>query len=72
MTHKSVSFICVAAVVMFSSSAAAGLIPGRWEKIDALPQGSAIIPTLETGERIEAEWIGRSDDALESAGKVRI
>jgi hypothetical protein len=30
----------------------AGIVPGRWEKVEALPAGSAIIVYLESGDRI--------------------
>ena len=40
-------------VLFWSGLLNAQVIPGRWEKVDALPQGKEIIVTLKAGDRIE-------------------
>jgi hypothetical protein len=46
------------AILLFitNSSVAAGVIPGRWDKVDALQPGTAIIVFLEAGERVECSF----------------
>ena len=40
----------------------AGVIPGRWEKLDSQPSGTLILVTLRSGERM--------DSALKSSGPL--
>ncbi len=52
---KLYSFIKSLLIIVFFSSGLlnAQVIPGRWEKVDALPQGEEIIVTLKAGDRLE-------------------
>jgi len=43
------------------SSLAAGVVPGRWEKVDSLIEGTGIIVKMDGGDRIEGEFF--SSDA---------
>lgn len=58
----------VAAIVfgllIFSATALAETIPGRWEKVDALQPGTGIIVSLEGGERLECEFVSADDTAI--------
>ena len=48
-TRIFISVITLAALA--TTSLHAGVIPGRWQKLDRQPQGKGIIVTLKTGER---------------------
>ena len=52
---KLYSFIKSLLIIVFFSSGLlnAQVIPGRWEKVDALLQGEEIIVTLKAGDRLE-------------------
>lgn len=39
----------------------AGVIPGRWEKVDSLASGTEVIVVLESGETIEGTYL-KSDE----------
>ena len=44
-------------LVLFSSSLLnAQVIPGRWEKVDALEQGAEIVITMKSGERVKGTF----------------
>ena len=43
------------------SSLTAGVVPGRWEKVDSLIEGTGIIVKMDGGDRIEGEFF--SSDA---------
>ena len=54
---KTQSFISgIALVVLLSTSLQAGVIPGRWEKVETLGQGAEIIITMQSGDRLKAAW----------------
>ncbi len=52
---KLYSFVKSLLIIVFFSSGLlnAQVIPGRWEKVDALPQGEEMIITLKAGDRLE-------------------
>lgn len=39
-------------LTLFFQVLLAGIVPGRWEKVEALPDGSAIVVHLDSGDRI--------------------
>jgi hypothetical protein len=57
--------IMVAWCSLMTASAFAGLIPGRWDKVDQLPAGTAIVVHLFSGEKLEANFIRTSPDSLD-------
>jgi hypothetical protein len=42
----------------------AAIVPGRWEKVEALEEGYPITVKLASGERIKAAYVGFTDEAL--------
>ena len=44
---------------------AASVIPGRWEKVDALTSGFQIVVTLKSGDRLEGAFKSSGPDFLE-------
>ena len=48
-------------LTMATSSLQAAVIPGRWEKVDSLIEGTGIIVKMDGGDRIEGEFF--SSDA---------
>ncbi len=50
---RNVGISVMAVVVLVTTSLHAGVIPGRWEKLDNQPPGKQIIVTLESGDRME-------------------
>ena len=62
---KSRSFVCVViSFVLLTTSGQAGVIPGRWEKVEILVPGSEIIVTLKAGDRVESVFRSLSPDEL--------
>ena len=62
---KTQSFISVIAlVVLLSTSLQAGVIPGRWEKVETLGQGAEIIITMKSGDRLEGAFRHPDAEAL--------
>ena len=57
MTARS-SLSVVILVVLVTTSLQAGVVPGRWEKLDAQPVGTSIIVTLEGGDHMECDLKG--------------
>ncbi len=51
-------------VVPGKSSLQAGVILGRWEKLDAQDRGTRIIVTLQNGERLESSFLGSGCNEL--------
>ncbi len=45
-----------AAMLLTAALLQAGAVPGRWEKVDALATGTAIVVTLKAGDRLEANF----------------
>jgi hypothetical protein len=61
-------------VLLAASSVQAGVIPDRWEKIEALSSGAPLIVKLRGGERLECIFntIGSDEISfLESSGRER-
>ncbi len=54
----------IALVVLVSPFLHAGVIPGRWEKLDAQPSGKQIVVTLKTGDRMECAFKESGNDEL--------
>lgn len=50
----------VAALLLLSQWLAAGVIPGRWEKVDALPPGNEVYVSLQDGSRVRGRLLARS------------
>ena len=44
-------------ILLMTALAEAGVIPGRWEKVEALASGTQIILKLRGGERLEAAFL---------------
>jgi hypothetical protein len=42
----------------------AAIVPGRWEKVEALEEGYPITVKLDSGERIKASYAGFTDETL--------
>ena len=55
MWHKRMVATIVALLLM-NSWLCAGVVPGRWEKVEGLEQGSTIIVTLVTGDTVQGEF----------------
>ena len=62
---KTQSFISVITlVVLLITSLQAGVVPGRWEKLDSQPPGKQIIVTLKIGDRMECTFKSSGPDDL--------
>ncbi len=64
----------ITSLALLTTSAQAGAIPGRWEKVGMLPPGSEIIITLKGGERVESVFRSLSPNELtviDPAGRER-
>ena len=55
MWHKILVSILVV-VFLMNSCLYAGVVPGRWEKVEALKQGSIIVVTLDNGDILLGEF----------------
>lgn len=64
MSRKGWPGICSAAFIILLASSAllADVVPGRWEMVDGLDQGTAIVVILRAGDRIHCTF-ERSDEA---------
>ncbi len=54
----------IIAFVCLDSSLQAGVIPGRWEKVDELKPGSSITVTLKTGDTLHGKFAGSAADSI--------
>ena len=61
---RNVGIRIIALVVLVTTSLHAGVIPGRWEKVDALQPRSQIVLSLKTGEHIEGAFVRTGADEL--------
>ncbi len=61
---KSLLIIVFFSSVFSSVLLKAQVVPGRWEKVDALPTGSKIILTLKAGDRIVCTFKSSSVEEL--------
>lgn len=50
--------------VLFSGSLGAGVVPGRWEKVDALDEGTPMLVLLHSGERLRVTLVRSDADSL--------
>ena len=55
----------LAVIAWLSAPALASVIPGRWEKVDALTPGFQIVVTLKSGDRLEGAFKISGPDFLE-------
>ena len=68
---KSQTFVSVIIlIVLFSTAGQAGVIPGRWEKVDAQPRTAGLEVVLNSGERINCFFKGSDSDSLTIADPV--
>ncbi len=51
-------------LLVTSPSALAGVIPGRWDKVDRLETGTPIVIVLKSGETLEARFSATKPDSL--------
>ena len=51
-------------VVLLTTSLDAGVIPGRWEKLDSQPKATQIIVALKSGDRMECGFRSSGPDHL--------
>ena len=58
------SITALVLVALTGPSMLAGVVPGRWEKVDALRKGTLITVLLESGDRLEGEFRGSDSAAL--------
>ncbi len=62
-TRKCIGFLtilfCVSSLAAFAET-----IPGRWEKVDALVAGRAIIVRMDGGDRVECSFVGSNADSI--------
>ena len=62
---KTQSFVSVITLLLvLTTSLQAGVIPGRWEKLDSQPPGKEIIVTLNSGDRMEYTFKSSGPDDL--------
>lgn len=62
---KRFTFAIVSALAVLSvHSLFAGVVPGRWEKMEALKSGATIIVFLQGGERLECIYQAVTEDHL--------
>lgn len=62
---KAERFIALVVLQIFwITSAQAGVIPGRWEKVDGLADQSPVIVTLKQGERIEGRINAKTPESI--------
>lgn len=58
---KIASFLLVSTPVFLN----AGVVPGRWEKVEALKVGSPVVVTMKSGTRLEAKFRGLRAQAID-------
>ena len=59
------SFISVITLfVLVTTSLQAGVVPGRWQKVDALQPGKEIVVTLKSGDHIEGTFKSSGPEEL--------
>jgi hypothetical protein len=51
-------------ILMAAAAARAEVIPGRWEKVEALAPGTAVIVMIQGGERLETSFGSISPDEI--------
>ena len=62
---KTRSFVSVITLLLLLTTfLQAGVIPGRWEKLDSQPPGKEIIVTLNSGDRMEYTFKSSGPDDL--------
>lgn len=74
MRHRNIA-ATIFAVLLMGSGLCAEVVPGRWEKVDALAADTEIEIKLKTGDRIKCSFESSEPDSLtilEPNGSVRI
>jgi hypothetical protein len=54
----------VSLVLLTAIPVLGGVVPGRWEKIEALQQGAGIVVSLNSGEKITCFFQGTTSEAI--------
>ena len=54
----------VALTILATATLEAGVIPGRWEKVDGLQEGTRIVVEIKSGDRLEGAFKGSSPQEL--------
>jgi hypothetical protein len=55
----------LAVICCMTTPLSASVIPGRWEKVDALTPGFEVVVTLKSGDRLEGSFQSSGPDFLE-------
>ena len=75
MRHRNLTAALFAVLLMLNSGLYAEVVPGKWEKVDALTAGIEIEVKLKTGDRIDCAFKNSEPDNLsvmEPNGNVRM
>jgi hypothetical protein len=56
--------ILIGLALSTTTSLNAGIVPGRWERVEALEEGYAITVKLDSGERFKASYLGFTDNTI--------
>jgi hypothetical protein len=56
--------ILIGLALSTTTSLDAAIVPGRWEKVEALEEGYAITLKLDSGDRFKASYVGITDEAI--------
>jgi hypothetical protein len=54
----------IVSTVLATTFLNAAIVPGRWEKVEALEEGYAITVKLDSGERFKASYVGFTPEAI--------
>ena len=63
--------VLIILTVLVTTSLRAQVVPGRWEKLDALQPGQQITVTLKSGDRIDADFQSSSPDEISLVTRSR-
>jgi hypothetical protein len=56
--------ILIGLALSTTTSLDAAIVPGRWEKVEALEKGYPVTVKLDSGERFKASYVGFTDEAI--------
>lgn len=73
MNARTLTFV-LAVIILPATFLQAAVIPGRWEKVEALESGFPIVVKLTSGEQYKADYVRLDADDLiiEEAGGLEI
>ena len=54
----------IVCLVLATTFLEAAIVPGRWEKVEALEKGYPVTVKLDSGERFKASYVGFTDEAI--------